>query len=215
MSTVSRGFRGRRRPSAELPPGQSLVEDFPVLSAGPTPSIDLQDWELTITSETGDQQRWDLAPEHGGPARLLVPTCTSGRAPGGSAGSGCWTRTSPASGRAWATTTTATPGRNNASGATEREAAMTGSDLWSDGNALTGPLHDLFRVDVSTAIGRCPTCGRTAPMAEVRVFDHAPGVVARCLACDQVLLRLVRDRGRAWLDLRGLSYLQLPAPEEA
>jgi hypothetical protein len=38
MSTVSRGFRGRRRPSAELPPGQYLVEDFPVLSAGPTPA---------------------------------------------------------------------------------------------------------------------------------------------------------------------------------
>ena len=42
MSTVSRGFKGkRRRPSVELPPGQYLVEDFPVLSAGPTPSIDL------------------------------------------------------------------------------------------------------------------------------------------------------------------------------
>jgi hypothetical protein len=59
MSTVSRGFRGRRRPSVELPPGQYLVEDFPVLSAGPTPSIDLQDWELVITSETDQQQRWD------------------------------------------------------------------------------------------------------------------------------------------------------------
>jgi hypothetical protein len=51
-------------------------------------------------------------------------------------------------------------------------------------------------------------------MAEARVFDRAPGVVARCPGCDQVLVRLVRDRGRAWLDLRGLTYLQLPAPEE-
>jgi DMSO/TMAO reductase YedYZ molybdopterin-dependent catalytic subunit len=59
MSTVSRGFKGRRRTSVELPPGQYLVEDFPVLSAGPTPSIDLQDWELVITSETDQQRRWD------------------------------------------------------------------------------------------------------------------------------------------------------------
>jgi DMSO/TMAO reductase YedYZ molybdopterin-dependent catalytic subunit len=59
MSTVSRGFRGRRRPSVELPLGQYLVEDFPVLSAGPTPSIDLKDWELVITSETDEQRRWD------------------------------------------------------------------------------------------------------------------------------------------------------------
>jgi hypothetical protein len=91
---------------------------------------------------------------------------------------------------------------------------MTSSDLWSDGNALAGPLHDLLRVDVTTAIGRCTGCGRAAPMAEVRVFDHAPGVIARCPACDQVLLRLVRDHGRAWLDLRGLTYLQLPVPEK-
>jgi hypothetical protein len=50
-------------------------------------------------------------------------------------------------------------------------------------------------------------------MAEVRVFDHAPGVVVRCATCDQVLLRLVRGPGRAWLDLRGLTYLQLPMTE--
>ena len=43
MGTVSRGFKGRRR-SAKLPPGQYLVEDFPILSAGPTPSIDLEAW---------------------------------------------------------------------------------------------------------------------------------------------------------------------------
>jgi Family of unknown function (DUF6510) len=47
---------------------------------------------------------------------------------------------------------------------------MTGSNLWSDGNALAGPLQDVFRVDVTTAVGRCTACGRTAPMAEVRVF---------------------------------------------
>jgi DMSO/TMAO reductase YedYZ molybdopterin-dependent catalytic subunit len=59
MGTVSRGSKGRRRPSAELPPGQYLVEDFPGPVGGTDPSIDLQDWELTITGETGDQQRWD------------------------------------------------------------------------------------------------------------------------------------------------------------
>jgi Family of unknown function (DUF6510) len=51
-------------------------------------------------------------------------------------------------------------------------------------------------------------------MAQVRVFDHAPGVVARCPTCDQVLLRLVRGPGRAWLDLRGLRYLQLAIPDQ-
>ena len=87
---------------------------------------------------------------------------------------------------------------------------MTGPNLWSDGNALAGPFHDVIAVDVTAAVGRCGNCGRTSPMAEVRVFDHAPGLVARCPGCGQVLLRLVRGPGRAWLDLRGLTYLQLP-----
>jgi Family of unknown function (DUF6510) len=95
------------------------------------------------------------------------------------------------------------------------EAAMTSSNLWTDGNALASPLEDVFCIEVTTAVGRCTACGRTAPMAELRVFEHAPGVVARCPACDQVLLRLVRGPGRAWLDLRGLVYLQLPVPEES
>jgi hypothetical protein len=90
---------------------------------------------------------------------------------------------------------------------------MTSANLWADGSALAGPFHDVFRVDLTTAVGRCATCAHTGPMAEVRVFDHAPGVVARCPTCDQVLLRLVRGPGRAWLDLRGLTYLQVSVPE--
>jgi Family of unknown function (DUF6510) len=31
--------------------------------------------------------------------------------------------------------------------------------------------------------------------------------------CDQVLLRLVHGPGRAWMDLRGLAWLQLPVSE--
>jgi hypothetical protein len=67
---------------------------------------------------------------------------------------------------------------------------MTSSNLWTDGDALAGPLHDVFGVEVTTAVGCCTGCGRTMAMAEVRVFDHAPGVVSRCPTCDQVLLRL-------------------------
>ena len=92
---------------------------------------------------------------------------------------------------------------------------MPSSNPWSDGSALAGPVGDLFRVDLTSAVGCCTACQHTAPMAEARVFDHAPGIVARCPTCDQVLLRLVQGSGRAWLDLRGLSYLQFPVTEEA
>ena len=56
----SRGFSGRRRASVDLPPGQYLTEDFPVLSAGPTPEIDMSDWTFTVQTETGATKwNWD------------------------------------------------------------------------------------------------------------------------------------------------------------
>jgi hypothetical protein len=91
---------------------------------------------------------------------------------------------------------------------------MTGSTMWTDGNALAGPLDNVLGPDITAAVGRCTNCGWAGPMAGVRVFDHAPGVVARCPNCDQVLLRLVHGPGRTWLDMRGLDYLQLPVSDE-
>ena len=51
MAPISRGFRGRRRTDVDtsrVPPGQYVVNDFPVLSAGPTPGIPLETWSFTI-----------------------------------------------------------------------------------------------------------------------------------------------------------------------
>ncbi len=56
---VSRGFTGKRRTERpSLPPGQYLTDDFPVLSAGPTPAIDLAAWAFTLTTENGATRRW-------------------------------------------------------------------------------------------------------------------------------------------------------------
>jgi len=60
MGVFTGGFSGRRRSAdPDLPPGQYLTADFPVLSAGPTPRVDRSEWELTITSEDGQVHRWD------------------------------------------------------------------------------------------------------------------------------------------------------------
>ncbi len=58
MSVITRGFTGRGRRDDNLPPGQYLTQDFPVLSAGPTPRIDLDRWELAISTETGQRHTW-------------------------------------------------------------------------------------------------------------------------------------------------------------
>jgi DMSO/TMAO reductase YedYZ molybdopterin-dependent catalytic subunit len=130
-SFVSRGFFGKRRQEAgstgRVPPGQYVTEDFPVLSAGPTPHKPLDQWTFTIEGLVKRTVQWNweefislpsqvfqvdihcvtkwskldtqwegisldtldvlngrafvayryeglqLAPEHGGPARLVVP----------------------------------------------------------------------------------------------------------------------------------------------
>ena len=54
MPVINSGFGGRRGASdARLPPGQTLVDDWPVLTAGLTPDIEAHEWTFTITTETG------------------------------------------------------------------------------------------------------------------------------------------------------------------
>jgi DMSO/TMAO reductase YedYZ molybdopterin-dependent catalytic subunit len=61
MAFISRGFRGKRRDTASssrVPPGQHVVADFPVLSAGPTPRPDLARWSFTINGEVDAPKTW-------------------------------------------------------------------------------------------------------------------------------------------------------------
>jgi DMSO/TMAO reductase YedYZ molybdopterin-dependent catalytic subunit len=54
MSVISRGFGGNRTAAdPRIPPGQYRTDDFPVLSAGPTPRLDTADWALDVTSVDG------------------------------------------------------------------------------------------------------------------------------------------------------------------
>lgn len=62
MAVISRGFRGRPRTAGgRLPPGQYETRDFPVLSAGPTPRVDLDTWEFVVTDEAGTARSWNWA----------------------------------------------------------------------------------------------------------------------------------------------------------
>jgi DMSO/TMAO reductase YedYZ molybdopterin-dependent catalytic subunit len=60
MAEVSRGFAARRRQPGKglIPPGQYVTEDFPVLSAGPTPRTSLDRWDLTVSGELDEARRW-------------------------------------------------------------------------------------------------------------------------------------------------------------
>ena len=82
-----------------------------------------------------------------------------------------------------------------------------------DGNSAAGELSRVFAIDVTAAEGQCGQCGATQRFAEVHVYMSGPGVVARCQACDHVLLRLVSARQRVFLDMRGMAFLTFDTSE--
>jgi predicted RNA-binding Zn-ribbon protein involved in translation (DUF1610 family) len=83
-----------------------------------------------------------------------------------------------------------------------------------DGNVLAGPLGEVFAVDLTSAMAQCASCGARAAIGQAHVYLDNPGAVARCPSCGQILLRLVRTADRAWLDVRGISCLELSLPSE-
>lgn len=61
---TTRGFMGRQRSpdiAKRLPPGQSLTEGFPVLSAGATPHVRTETWSFTLKVGPRPIAKWDWA----------------------------------------------------------------------------------------------------------------------------------------------------------
>lgn len=84
-----------------------------------------------------------------------------------------------------------------------------------DGNAASGELRELFALDISAALGECGGCGTTKRLADDYFYDNAPGMVLRCAHCQSALLRVVKSPTSTWLDMRGLSYVQIANPPVA
>ena len=71
-----------------------------------------------------------------------------------------------------------------------------------DGNAVAGALYERFGVDMTTAHGTCGHCGTRSLVAELAVYDRAPGAVIRCRACGEVVMVVVEIRGQVAVDDR-------------
>jgi DMSO/TMAO reductase YedYZ molybdopterin-dependent catalytic subunit len=75
MTPISRGFRGRRRDTVDpsrVPPGQYVTRDFPVLSAGPTPYPDLDEWSFTIDGAVATTMSWSWSELTSLPAETIT-----------------------------------------------------------------------------------------------------------------------------------------------
>jgi hypothetical protein len=78
-----------------------------------------------------------------------------------------------------------------------------------DGNAIAGQLYEFFGAEMTAARGTCAHCGTESQIAELRVYNRAPGAVARCRTCGQVVLVVVDIRGSIRVNSDAFS---LPSP---
>ena len=76
-----------------------------------------------------------------------------------------------------------------------------------DGNAIAGELFEHFGHEMTMADVRCLHCQHISLMAELRVYLKAPGAVARCPTCGEVVMVIADIRGTARFDMSDMEIM--------
>lgn len=83
-----------------------------------------------------------------------------------------------------------------------------------DGNALGGPLAELFTTDLTAASVTCAHCDMVAPLATYHVYAHAPALVVRCPGCAGVVLRYASDAHGLRFEMTGIRLVDVTTPQD-
>lgn len=81
-------------------------------------------------------------------------------------------------------------------------------ELTVDGSAIGGLLAAAFGREVTGAEERCAHCGTVSVIATMRVYSRGPGVVVRCPACTDIVLRIVETPRGLRIDASGATLLR-------
>ena len=79
--------------------------------------------------------------------------------------------------------------------------------LTVDANAIAGLLELAFGREITAMEERCVHCGTVSLIGTLRVYLRGPGVVARCPACTDVILRIVQAPAGLRIDVSGATRL--------
>lgn len=90
-----------------------------------------------------------------------------------------------------------------------QEARDINHELMLDANATAGLLFEIFGVEMTASPTECANCGNEAEIGTLLAFTRGPGIVLRCSACENVVLRIVQTSDAIYLDARGAVYLRL------
>lgn len=79
-------------------------------------------------------------------------------------------------------------------------------ELTVDGSGVGGLLASVFGGEMTAAPGQCASCNTVSVVGTMRVYMRGPGVVVRCPACAEVVLRVVQTPRGTLVDARGAAY---------
>jgi hypothetical protein len=82
-------------------------------------------------------------------------------------------------------------------------------DLTVDANAVGGLLATVFGIDVTGSPGQCATCHTVSIVGTMRVYMRGPGIVIRCPACTQVVMRMVQTPTAMLIDASGTRSIRI------
>lgn len=82
-------------------------------------------------------------------------------------------------------------------------------ELTVDGNAVAGLLAAVFAAEVTASPGQCATCHTVSMVGTMRAYTRGPGVVLRCPACAEVVIRIVETPRSVLVDVSGVQMLQI------
>jgi hypothetical protein len=80
--------------------------------------------------------------------------------------------------------------------------------LTVDGNAVGGLLAEVFAADVTASPGECATCHTVSVLGTLRAYVRGPGIVLRCPACAEVVIRVVETPSATIVDISGITRLR-------
>ena len=82
-------------------------------------------------------------------------------------------------------------------------------ELMLDANAVAGILQEIFGTDMTSAPTECANCGQEGEVGTLLAFTQAPGIVLRCPACENIVVRITQTPDAFYIDARGAVYLRL------
>lgn len=82
-------------------------------------------------------------------------------------------------------------------------------ELTVDGSGVGGLLASVFGREMTASDGQCASCHTVSVVGTLRAYVRCPGIVLRCPACAEVVIRIMQTPRGTFVDARGAAYLEL------